>query len=1348
MNLGARMNRLCRSILILAVALLAASRASAIENLPPQFVAETVLSGLAAPVNLETLPDGRMFVVEKGGRVLIFNPSVVPAQTSIVLGIGSIQTAGERGLASVAVDPDFLSNGYFYAYYTELGNDNRNRISRFTFDFNSELASGEILVWEDNEAVNDCCHFGGALDFGPDGMLYLATGEEFDGPQAQDLTRAGGKIIRLNTSNLNSDGPWVRGGANEHIIPDDNPPEFQDGTGPMLDEIWAYGLRNPFRGHWDLVNQRYYLGEVGGNVQTTATEDLHVGRAGANFGWPLCEGDCGDPLYDEPVYAYGHTGASPAGGAIVAGFVYRGDLFPESYDEVFFLADYALGYIKYLVLDDDGEVVSVEDFATDVGPVVALELGPDGAMYTVNFVSGEVVRYTFDSGNQRPVVESTAASVTSGPPPLDVTFSATASDPEGDALEFTWFFGDGNTAVGPTVTYTYTERGFFNASVVVSDADGSRSSELIPIQVGTPPIAVIESPVDMATFRAGDTIQFQGRNDGLSGSEPFTFDWDIKFFHNAHVHPALIATGESGEYFIPRSGHDYHDDTGYEFQLTVTDADGLSSTTTVRTRPEKVDINLSTVPAGFPITVDGLPIATPIAYDTIIDFEHVVAVADSICTAGGVEYEFASWSNGGNRIQALTVAEESSQLIATFNEVGACLDIPLDGLVARFEADVGVETAGNVNADGGDPVVAWRDLSGLGNDLVDVSGDPSLQPNAFNERAVIDFDGFGDMLSISGGYDDFPFGSSDRTVFLVASYESHGPGGFAYGRATRNQLFGLHLDDQGDFRINGFGPGNDFVSDRSGMDAGWVIQSATVADDLLTHSINGEIIDVQNHTFDTRFGPVVLGADSDGDPTIDMQVAAIFVYDRALNEEEQELLLSYLDEKYFTINGNRVPMANNDSIGVGNGGSVTFDVVANDIDDGGVDPTTVTIVREPASGTVAVDSVTGLVTYTHNGLNLTDSFRYTVEDVTGIVSNEAVVEVSLNAPGDLLTDGLVLRLEADSGVSLAGDLVTGWEDTSGNGNDLTSLGDITLVPGVLGDMPALVLDGNGDRLQRIGDINGLPEGGFERTMFFLVNYEGPGYGGFTYGQAAPNQAFGLVVDNEDTGHLSLQAWGLGNDFPTIFDGNEGWVVQSAVVSAGLFRHFENGTLIDIRAHEFETVATRILLGAEIDGDPSVPMEVGAVLVYDRALSPEEQTRVQNYLQVKYDVSRTNDLPPFAAEDRLTLESGTSSTIDVLANDFDFANGELDEQSITIVDQPQNGIVTIDSITGALTYSHSGVGDSDLFTYTVLDNAGQASNPAEVLIRIGTPVDLPTERIWQSGSPEPAIWSWSHGRWRV
>ena len=143
---------------------------------------------------------------------------------------------------------------------------------------------------------------------------------------AQLLTSPRGKILRFNP-----DG----------TVPADNP--YVDGSGPNYDAIWAIGLRNPFRGFYDTPTGRMFIGDVGGNVYTTATEHLDLGARGANYAWPNCESNCASPPYTNGIYNYAHNGRDAC---IVAGFVYHGTQFPSSYQGSFFLADYAQNWIK------------------------------------------------------------------------------------------------------------------------------------------------------------------------------------------------------------------------------------------------------------------------------------------------------------------------------------------------------------------------------------------------------------------------------------------------------------------------------------------------------------------------------------------------------------------------------------------------------------------------------------------------------------------------------------------------------------------------------------------------------------------------------------------------------------------------------------------------------------------------------------------------------------------------------------------------------------------------------------------------------------------------------------------
>ena len=199
----------------------------------------------------------------------------------------------------------------------------------------------------------------------------ITTGEHFNAGEAQDLTKPRGKILRFNM-----DG----------TVPTDNP--FYDGAGPNYDAIWALGLRNPFRAYYDAPTGRLIIGDVGGNVYSTAIEEIDIGARGANYGWPNVEAPNGNPAYTAPAYYYPHNGRDAA---MTGGFVYHGTQFPSSYQGSYFFADYTQNWIKRLTFDANGNVTGVFNFEpTDgsvdgpYGDIVYMTEGPDGALYYVD----------------------------------------------------------------------------------------------------------------------------------------------------------------------------------------------------------------------------------------------------------------------------------------------------------------------------------------------------------------------------------------------------------------------------------------------------------------------------------------------------------------------------------------------------------------------------------------------------------------------------------------------------------------------------------------------------------------------------------------------------------------------------------------------------------------------------------------------------------------------------------------------------------------------------------------------------------------------------------------------------
>src|SRR5919106_1536499 len=321
-------------------------------SLPDDFEEIEVMGGLKSATNMEFSPDGQLFMLEQAGKILIIkNGELLPTP---FLTLAEVDGGAEGGLLGLAFDPQFSTNGHFYVYYAKTGDPSTNQVSRFTVSAtNPDVAdpSSELVILDGIPAYIQ--HNGGPMQFGPDGKLYVATGEITKRSNAQSLRVLAGKILRINP-----DGS----------VPADNP--FA-GTPRARGEIWAYGLRNHFAGDIDPETGRMYINDVG----RKRADEINLGVAGANYGWPECEGECENPNpeFENPIYTY----SQQTGCAITGGAFYRGTQFPEEYQGSYFFADLCKGWIKRLL--PDGTAV---DFVTE-GPdiMVDLEVSPDGNLY-------------------------------------------------------------------------------------------------------------------------------------------------------------------------------------------------------------------------------------------------------------------------------------------------------------------------------------------------------------------------------------------------------------------------------------------------------------------------------------------------------------------------------------------------------------------------------------------------------------------------------------------------------------------------------------------------------------------------------------------------------------------------------------------------------------------------------------------------------------------------------------------------------------------------------------------------------------------------------------------------------
>lgn len=436
------------------------SKAIAATSLPPGFEETEVAGGFSAPTAMAFAPDGRLFVAEQAGSLrVIKNGSLLQTPFLTV----SVVSSNERGLLGLAFHPNFLSNGYVYVYYTS-SETGQNRLSQFTASVTAaDVAEpGSELVILDNIAGGIGYHNGGAIHFGADGMLYVAVGDAHSSSNAQSLETLAGKLLRVDPSSY------------PNIIPSDNP--FVRVVGAR-EEIWALGLRNPFTFAVEPNSGRIHINDVGQGTW----EEINLGIAGANYGWPVCEGACSspNPNYQDPIHAYNHEGNQAA---ITGGAFNTGNNFPAEYSGDYFFADYLRGFIRRLT-----PTSQVIEFATGIPGPVDLKVGPLGSLYYLSIFNGAVYKISFvGSVNQSPTALPSATPI-AGSAPLTVEFSGAGStDPDDDALTYTWDFGDASPEeTGVTVSHTYVADGQFDAVLTVEDGKGGQDSESIRITVGS-----------------------------------------------------------------------------------------------------------------------------------------------------------------------------------------------------------------------------------------------------------------------------------------------------------------------------------------------------------------------------------------------------------------------------------------------------------------------------------------------------------------------------------------------------------------------------------------------------------------------------------------------------------------------------------------------------------------------------------------------------------------------------------------------------------------------------------------------------------------------------------------------
>lgn len=367
-------------------------------NIPALQLVE-IASGIDNPVAITHAGDGsgRLFVTgQHGGIHIIRDGHVLP---SPFLDIHErVSCCGEQGLLSVAFHPEYADNGFFYVNYTDRDND--TVISRFRASKNKDHAESdsEKLILRIKQEVR--IHNGGQIQFGPDGYLYIGTGDGGSFPQSMDEDSGGdphnraqdrasllGKLLRIDVDN-----------GDPYAIPPDNPFINIKDAAP---EIWAMGLRNPWRFSFDRKTGDLFIGDVG-EQRIEEVNFLAAGNSGKNFGWRRMEGNlcfkptynCNDGSLELPIISYPHDN----GCAVISGYRYRGKRFP-ALDGIYFYADFCTKKIHAGIQMKDGRWNSTAVGKSEF-PITAFGEDEDGELYLTVFGAESGAVYAIGIGTE------------------------------------------------------------------------------------------------------------------------------------------------------------------------------------------------------------------------------------------------------------------------------------------------------------------------------------------------------------------------------------------------------------------------------------------------------------------------------------------------------------------------------------------------------------------------------------------------------------------------------------------------------------------------------------------------------------------------------------------------------------------------------------------------------------------------------------------------------------------------------------------------------------------------------------------------------------------------------------
>ena len=663
---------------------------------PTGFVAEPWGGRITDLSSLNFAPDGRLFALSQPGDVYVIkaNGQQVAAPA---LHLDGIAHEAEQGLSGIAFDPNFATEPWIYLYYTKTLTSTTfaNEIARFKVVGDAiDASSKQVLMTLDT--VTNAIHNAGAMTFGPDGKLYIGVGDGAVGANAQSVTVRQGKILRIN-----KDG----------TIPSDNPTSFvvhpiSDAKSSVVTptgvykSIWAVGLRNPFSLDFDSTG-RLIIGDVG----QEDWEELNLGKAGANYGWPTTRDGRFDstqyPEFTQPIYEYAHGTGTTLGAALVGVTAYHNNgganQFGSAYEGKVFFADFnAPGWINTIDPSAPPADNGATFFAGGLLGTADLAEGPDGSLYVTQRWNDSpgVIRIRPNTAIPPSIVRQPVAQLALVGAPATFSVGAIGQAP----ITYQWF-RDGVAISGANAdTYTIPSPALAddNAmfSVKVSNSLGTVTSVAAKLDVSTDtaPVATILSPAVTVLASGGVKIDLLGSGtdaeDGtLAGS---SLTWKVDYYTGGLQRPYVSAfTGNSGS-FTPHTVTPYLDvDVFYRVTLTATDSNGRTSTVTRDVQPLVTTTTLRTNPAVAPLALNGAAITSPYSFASVAGVQRELSAPDTFIKSGQT-FQFVSWSDGGARVHTLSAPATNTTITANYVNLTpiAVTSIVVDTSAAAWKATV------------------------------------------------------------------------------------------------------------------------------------------------------------------------------------------------------------------------------------------------------------------------------------------------------------------------------------------------------------------------------------------------------------------------------------------------------------------------------------------------------------------------------------------------------------------------------------------------------------------------------------------------------------------------------------